>query len=67
MRKAFADPARLKELSRAALAHLQTWSPERNIACTVEAIRTAVSRIGRREIEYPSDTAAPVARRGIDE
>jgi glycosyltransferase involved in cell wall biosynthesis len=67
MRRAFADPARLKELSRAALAHVQTWSPERNIACTVEAIRTAVSRIGRREIEYPSDTAAPVARRGIDE
>jgi glycosyltransferase involved in cell wall biosynthesis len=67
MRKTIADPARLKELSRAALAHIQTWSPERNIAGTVDAIRTAVSRIGRREIEYPSDSAAPVARRGIDE
>ncbi len=67
MRKAIADPARLKELSRAALAHIQTWSPERNIAGTVDAIRTAVSRIGRREIEYPSDSAAPVTRRAIDE
>jgi glycosyltransferase involved in cell wall biosynthesis len=39
-----ADPPRLQSFARAALAHIQTWSPERNIAATVEAIRIAVAR-----------------------
>ncbi len=59
MKKASADPARLKELSRAALAHIQTWSPERNIAATVEAIRTAVSRLRRNSAKALSDSTPP--------
>ena len=67
IKKATADPARLKALGRAGFAYIQTWSPERNIASAVEAIRMAVSRIGRREIEYPSDSATPVGRQRIHE
>ena len=66
IRNAAADPARLKELGRAALAHIQTWSPERNIVASVEAVRIAVSRMGRREIGLPSDSVAPAGRQGIN-
>src|SRR6202790_1598903 len=41
-----ADRALLQSVARAALAHIQTWSPERNIAATVEAIRIAATRAG---------------------
>jgi glycosyltransferase involved in cell wall biosynthesis len=44
MKKATADPARLKDLGRASLAYIQTWSPERNIAAAVEAIRIGLTR-----------------------
>jgi glycosyltransferase involved in cell wall biosynthesis len=44
MKKATADPARLKALGRASLAYIQTWSPERNIAAAVEAIRIGLTR-----------------------
>ncbi len=66
MRKAAADPARLKELGRAALSHIQTWSPERNIAASAEAVRIAVSRMGRREVACHSDSVAPAGRHGIN-
>jgi len=67
IRKAAADLTHLKELGRAALSHIQTWSPERNIAASAEAVRIAVSRIGRREIGCPSDSVAPAGRQGIHE
>jgi len=66
IRKAAADPTRLQELGRAALAHIQAWSPERNIAASAEAVRIAVSRIGRRQIPRPSDSVAPAGRQGIN-
>jgi glycosyltransferase involved in cell wall biosynthesis len=44
MRKAIADPVRLKFLGRASLAYIQTWSPERNIAAAVDAIRMGLIR-----------------------
>ena len=47
IQKAAADPARLGDLGRAALAQIQTWSPERNITATVEAIRMGVARASR--------------------
>jgi glycosyltransferase involved in cell wall biosynthesis len=47
MKKATSDPVRLKVLGRAALAHIQSWSPECNIAATVEAIRIGVTHAGR--------------------
>jgi glycosyltransferase involved in cell wall biosynthesis len=62
MRKATADRARLKELGHAALAYVQTWSPERNIAAAVEAIQMATSRLTRNSVETLSDSAAPGAR-----
>src|SRR5260370_2996132 len=59
IKKAFADPARLKELGRAALAYVQTWSPERNIAVMFEAIQMATSRLNRTSIESLSESAVP--------
>jgi glycosyltransferase involved in cell wall biosynthesis len=47
IKKATADPARLKDLGRASLAHVQTWSPDRNVAAVVEAIRISVKRARR--------------------
>jgi glycosyltransferase involved in cell wall biosynthesis len=42
------DPAQLREWSRRSLARMHDWSPERGIAATVDAIRAAVFRRGRR-------------------
>jgi glycosyltransferase involved in cell wall biosynthesis len=53
-----ADRARLQSVARAALAHIQTWSPERNIASTVEAIRIGVTHAGRRPSVVLGDSAA---------
>jgi glycosyltransferase involved in cell wall biosynthesis len=47
LKDALADRIRLQALARSALAHIHTWSPERNIAATVDAIRISVSRSGR--------------------
>src|SRR5215472_13771229 len=38
------DRTRLQSASGTALAHIQTWSPERNIAATLDAIRIGVTR-----------------------
>jgi len=48
LRHAVADRGLLTSLRRAAVAQMQTWSPERNIAATFEAIEIAVARKGRR-------------------
>jgi glycosyltransferase involved in cell wall biosynthesis len=65
LKKTAYDPVRLKELSRAALAHIQTWSPERNIAATIEAIRIGIAHAGRRPSTALGDSttreAAPAA------
>src|SRR6267142_411474 len=39
------DRDRLGQLSEAARAHIRTWSPERNIEATIEAIETGVGRL----------------------
>jgi len=65
LRDAAIDRSRLQSIRRLGLAHIQTWSPERNIAASTEAIRIAVSRIGRAPIEQPSDSVAPAGRQGI--
>jgi glycosyltransferase involved in cell wall biosynthesis len=54
-----ADRARLHSVARAALAHIQMWSPDRNIAATVEAIRIGVTHAGRRPSVVLNDSAAP--------
>lgn len=48
LKNALADRTRLASLGDAAIAHMRSWSPERNIAATLEAIEIAVSRKGRR-------------------
>jgi glycosyltransferase involved in cell wall biosynthesis len=71
LRTALADRTRLHEIGQAALAHMQTWSPVQNIAATVEAIRIAVSRKGRREEqavpEAPSNDANSTATQKLRE
>src|SRR5579859_3193419 len=42
---AMEDRGRLLELKGAALAHIKTWSPERNIEATIAAAETAVKRM----------------------
>ena len=65
LRDASADRLRLESTGRIGLAHIQTWSPERNIDATTGAIHKAISRIGRAAIERPSDSVAPAGRQGI--
>jgi glycosyltransferase involved in cell wall biosynthesis len=48
LKDALANRAHLASLGRAELAHIRTWSPERNIAATLEAIEIGVARRGRR-------------------
>jgi len=57
------DPARLRSLGRAGLAYVQTWSPERNIAAAVEAIRMATTRLQRNSVTAASDSAAPASQK----
>src|SRR5277367_1010432 len=42
------DRSHLESLGRAAAAYIKAWSPERNIAATLDAIEIAVARKGRR-------------------
>jgi len=58
LKAALVDRACLASLGRAALAHMKTWSPERNIAATLDAIETAVGRKGRRSSAPISDSSA---------
>jgi glycosyltransferase involved in cell wall biosynthesis len=39
------DRALLQRIRHLGLAHLQTWTPQRNVAATVDAIERAVSRV----------------------
>jgi len=48
LKDALADRGHLASLRSASLAHIRTWSPERNIAATLEAIEIGVARRGRR-------------------
>jgi glycosyltransferase involved in cell wall biosynthesis len=58
LKGAVADRALLPSLGRAAVLYMHTWSPERNIAATFEAIETAVRRKGWRAGVKPSDSSA---------
>jgi glycosyltransferase involved in cell wall biosynthesis len=59
LKNALGDRTRLQSVAHAARTHIQTWSPEANIAATVEAIRIAASRLHRNPIEVLSDSATP--------
>ena len=71
LKSALADRELLASLGRAAVAHIQTWSPERNIAATFEAIEIAVARKGRRAKPSLADSTsshnAPAAPQKLHE
>jgi glycosyltransferase involved in cell wall biosynthesis len=50
-------PEQLQLVARAGREHIRTWSPEANIAATVEAIQIAVTRVGRGSAAVVSDAA----------
>jgi glycosyltransferase involved in cell wall biosynthesis len=58
LKGAFSDRALLASLGSAAVVHMQTWSPERNIAATFEAIEFAVARIGRQSVVADAESSA---------
>jgi glycosyltransferase involved in cell wall biosynthesis len=47
LKDALSDRTRLQSIADTARAHIQTWSPERNIAATLDAIRIGVTRAHR--------------------
>jgi glycosyltransferase involved in cell wall biosynthesis len=72
LQTATGNRALLQSLRRAVVAHMQTWSPAQNIAATMDAIRIAVSRLGRRAAQSlpdsptshaASQTAAPASQK----
>jgi glycosyltransferase involved in cell wall biosynthesis len=66
-----AHPGLLASLRPSAVVHMRTWSPERNIAATLEAIEIAVARKGRRSSETHLESSAahttPAASQKIPE
>ena len=68
LKNALADRASLAALRQACVAHMRTWSPERNVAATYEAIATAVShkqRGSRRAL--PESPGTPTASQKVHE
>src|ERR1700675_2142814 len=55
LRHVATDRGLLEFVGRAGLAHMHTWSPERNIAATVTAIQVAVDRANGRGGKRPGD------------
>jgi glycosyltransferase involved in cell wall biosynthesis len=57
LKSAAADRARLKALAHEYNSHIRSWSPEKNISATIEAIRVAVLRVGRSQSSLPGSPA----------
>jgi len=45
LRQAFADRAKLSDMGRAAQAGMESWSPDKNIEATLEAVSRGVARL----------------------
>jgi glycosyltransferase involved in cell wall biosynthesis len=58
LNRAATDRIYLQSMARSAFERIQTWSPERNIAATVEAIQIAVERAGRHPAAKIADSSA---------
>jgi len=71
LRSALSERPRLASLAAAARLRIASWSPKQNIAGTIEAIRIAVSRIGRapRNIAaaHPAPPASPAGPQKLSE
>jgi glycosyltransferase involved in cell wall biosynthesis len=63
LQNAVADPSRLASLGERGVAHMRTWSPERNITATMEAIRSAVSR--HRPVTASDESGVPAAKSSL--
>lgn len=48
LRQSLQEREKLRQIGEAFFRHVQTWSPERNISATIEAISRAVSRVRAR-------------------
>lgn len=59
LRGAFSVPTQLQSVARAVRELIQSWSPDQNIAATVDAVRTAVTRVGRDAAAAVSNNASP--------
>jgi glycosyltransferase involved in cell wall biosynthesis len=64
LRNAIADRAQLQAVGERGLEHMRTWSPERNIDATIEAIESAVLR-KRRIASVPAESAEPAAKPSV--
>ena len=67
LRDAITDRARLQSVAGIALEHIQTWSPERNIAATLDAIRIGVTRARGSRDKGVSPQATPKKSAGHPE
>jgi len=62
MSRVVSDPSELRELGRRSVAYMQSWSPERSVLLTAEAIKTAVSR---KRHEVPGNSPVPASKSSI--
>lgn len=58
LKDALGDRVRLRALRTAAVAHIRTWSPERNVEATVESFRVAASRRSGRSKQRVTEASA---------
>jgi len=58
LQTAATQPDRLRTLGRASREHIKTWSPERNIASTFEALQKGIARLHRYSKRKVPDVAA---------
>lgn len=65
IKDALSDRARLASLGRSASSHMYSWSPEGNIAATLEAIALAVSRKSRRPDAAIPGSATPQSAHAV--
>src|SRR5215472_13237124 len=56
LKDALADRTRLQSVAATALAHIRSWSPEHNIAATLDAIRLGITRM-RGSTDKESDSS----------
>jgi glycosyltransferase involved in cell wall biosynthesis len=54
LQKVVSDPGRLAERGQAARRHMESWSPQKNISATFEAIQLGAARVARPAMVAPS-------------
>jgi glycosyltransferase involved in cell wall biosynthesis len=59
--RAVADRATLREVSARGIVRMRSWSPEHNVAATIEAIECAVSRV-RGDASVARESAMPATK-----